>query len=196
MQSRLLEVTPLLSHFISSVPFNLSFSVSYNNEIIRYYCQRWFELARNSATLDSKKDRLLTILTFPMQLECKSVPSNFILCCAYIACGILVNHRTYSQSACIPTTVKALAYNFTVFVPVKCRWRISFCFTQQGYRTSFQLPQKMNFWFICNEMTFYFISRRCKHFTKSIKGSVSLQQETMLHLMLVFIYNRKTWNST
>ena len=152
MQSRLLEVTPLLSHFISSVPFNLSFSVSYNNEIIRYYCQRWFELARNSATLDSKKDRLLTILTFPMQLECKSVPSNFILCCAYIASGILVNHRTYSQSACIPTTVKALAYNFTVFVPVKCRWRISFCFTQQGYRTSFQLPQKMNFWFICNEM--------------------------------------------
>ena len=152
MQSRLLEVTPLLSHFISSVPFNLSFSVSYNNEIIRYYCQRWFELARNSATLDSKKDRLLTTLTFLMQLECKSVPSNFILCCAYIACGILVIHRTYSQSACIPTTVKALAYNFTVFVPVKCRWRISICFTPKCYRTSFQLPKKMNFWFICNEM--------------------------------------------
>ena len=94
----------------------------------------------------------LTILTFLMQLECKSVPSNFILSCAYIACGILVNHRTYSQSACIPTTVKALPYNFTVFVPWKCRWRISFCFTQQGYRTSFQLPQRMNFWFICNEM--------------------------------------------
>ena len=140
----------------------------------------------------------LTILTFLMQLECKSVPSNFILSCAYIACGILVNHRTYSQSACIPTTVKALSYNFTVFVPWKCRWRISFCFTQQGYRTSFQLPQKMNFWFICNEMR-RFISYLdvVNTLPNQLKDQLAYsKKQCYIFLMLVFIYNRKTRNST